>query len=414
MEPADQRPKRLLEQVVWCCRRRHYSRRTAQAYAYWARRFVIHSGMRHPRDLGHRHVVAFLDSLVEQNVAASTHSQALNALVFLYRTVLEIPAAWLDTLARPKRPQRLPVVLQPDEVARILAVMHGTAGLMARLIYGSGLRIRECTELRVKDFQWAQSAVVVRSGKGGKDRLTLLPKRLVPALRAQVAHVAAEHRSRVGTGGGYAPLPDRLVRKFPNSARALAWQFVFPSSTERWNRDTRRWERWHVSPAYLQREFRIAVGRARLDQHATVHTLRHAFATHLLRAGTDIRTLQELLGHAKLDTTMIYTHVADVHESITSPLDRIGVLASPTSPLDEILGPDEPSYEDAAEMMDADGYAHAEADGDGGVDGDGDGGGDVDGDGDGDGASDDDDPDAGAEPADDADVDAPADDRGDR
>lgn len=341
MHVPDPRPARLLDQVVWCCRRRHYSHRTAEAYAYWIRRFILFCDREHPSRLGRTEVVRFLDSLIAQNAAAATHSQALNALVFLYRVVLELPEPWLDGLARPKRPLRLPVVLTPDEVARILGVMHGTPGLMARLIYGAGLRIRECTELRVKDFQWAQCAIVVRSGKGGKDRVTLLPRRLIPALRSQVDRVLAEHRIRAASGGGYVPLPDRLARKYPRAARSGTWQFVFPSSTERWNRDTRRWERWHVSPAYLQREFRVAVARAGVEQHATVHTLRHAFATHLLRAGTDVRTLQELLGHAKLDTTMIYTHVDDVHRSITSPLDRMPPATPPTSPLDDILRADE-------------------------------------------------------------------------
>jgi integron integrase len=310
--------------VVWSCRRRHYSRRTAEAYVYWTRRYVVFNERRHPSTLGRNDVLAFLDSLVAQNVAASTHSQALNAIVFLYRAVLELPFGWLDEIARPKRPQRLPVVLSPDEVEGILERMHGTTGLMARLIYGSGLRIRECCELRVKDFVWAQRSIVVRSGKGGKDRLTLLPKQLEPVLRVQVREVSREHRVRVARGSGYAPMPDRLTKKYPSAARSLPWQFVFPSSTDRWNAELSRWERWHVSPALLQRDFKIAVARAGVQQHATVHTLRHAFATHLLRAGTDVRTLQQLLGHAKLDTTMIYTHVDDVHPEILSPLDRLG------------------------------------------------------------------------------------------
>lgn len=328
--PSDSRPEKLLDQIDWCCRRRRYSRRTAEAYVYWARRFVLFNRRRHPATLGHSDAVAFLDSLIEQNVAASTHSQALNAVVFLYRHVLEMPFGWLDEIARPKRPQRLPVVLSPEEVGRILDAMHGTTGLMARLIYGSGLRIRECCELRVKDLIWSQFAVVVRSGKGGKDRLTLLPKQLEPALRLQVREVSREHRVRVARGSGYVPMPDRLVKKYPNSARGLPWQFVFPSSTDRWNAELKRWERWHISPALLQRDFKVAVGRARVTQHATVHTLRHAFATHLLRTGTDVRTLQQLLGHAKLDTTMIYTHVDDVHPEILSPLDRLAARRTKT------------------------------------------------------------------------------------
>jgi integron integrase len=317
------RPERLLDQVRWCCRRRHYSPRTAEAYAYWCRRFVLFHGRRHPRDLGREHVQAFLDSLVRGEVAASTHSQALNALVFLYRAVLESPLPWLDELARPRRPPRLPVVLEPREVATVLDAMRGVPALMARLIYGSGLRLQECMHLRVKDFQWTRATLVVRSGKGGKDRLTLLPERLVPALRAHVRDVSAEHRRRSRTGGGYAPMPDRLATKYPGAARSLAWQFVFPAALDRWNTELKRWERWHASPSVLQREFRSAVRRSGVQQHATVHTLRHAFATHLLRAGTDVRTLQELLGHSKLDTTMLYVHVANAHRGVTSPLDAL-------------------------------------------------------------------------------------------
>lgn len=320
---TDHRPSRLLDQVEWCCRRRHYSPRTAEAYRYWARRFILFHDRRHPREFGRQEAQEFLDWLVQHEVSASTHSQALNSLVFLYRHVLELPFEWLDELVRPKRPKRMPSVLSPEDVDRVLRCMHGLPALMARLIYGSGLRLRECSELRVKDLVWAQSAILVRAGKGGKDRLTLLPKQLVPALREQVKTVARDHRMRLARGTGYVPMPERLARKYPGAARGLPWQFVFPSATDRWNESTRRWERWHISPALLQGEFRRAVLRAKLDQHATVHTLRHAFATHLLRAGTDVRTLQKLLGHAKLDTTMIYTHVEDVHATVRSPLDLL-------------------------------------------------------------------------------------------
>lgn len=325
-ESVPSRPTRLLDRVEWCCRRRHYSRRTALAYCYWTRRFVLFHRKRHPEMLGEAEVRAFLDSLVQANVAASTHSQALNALVFLYRDVLATPFPWLDQLERPKRPQRLPTVLAPSDVARVLAAMHGLPALQARLIYGTGLRLAECMQLRVKDLAWEQSAIVVRGGKGAKDRLTLLPSLLVPALQDQVRRVAREHRERLHVGAGHAPLPDRLGHKYPGAARSLAWQYLFPAAHDRWNAEHRRWERWHASPATLQREFRLAVVRAGLDQHATVHGLRHAFATHLLRAGTDVRTLQQLLGHAKLDATMLYTHVVDVHRGVASPLDVLATL----------------------------------------------------------------------------------------
>jgi integron integrase len=324
------RPRRLLDEVVWCCRRRHYSERTAKAYAYWCRRFILFHGKRHPKTLGQPDVRLFLDSLVADNLAALTHSQALNALVFLYREVLNLPFAWLDELERPRRPKRLPTVLSPAEVGRVLAAMHGVTALMAQLIYGSGLRLTECIELRVKDLQWDQGAILVRSGKGGKDRLTVLPVEVVPALRDQVRAVAADHKTRMLRGSGYAALPDRLARKYPGAARSLGWQFVFLAASDRWSAELSRWERGHASASLLQREFRYAVRRSGVEQHATVHTLRHAFATHLLQAGTDIRTLQELLGHAKLDTTMIYTHVGAVHQAVTSPLAR---LSTPEPPL---------------------------------------------------------------------------------
>lgn len=243
--------------------------------------------------------------------------------IFLYREVLGLPFGWLDELDRPKRPKRLPVVLSQAEVAQVLNAMHGTTGLMARLIYGSGMRLHECIELRLKDLQWAQNAILVRSGKGGKDRMTLLPRQLVPALRAQIQTISREHKARILRGSGFAPMPDRLAHKYQGAARSLAWQFVFPSSVDRWSAELSRWERWHCSPTLLQRDFRFAVRRSGIQQHASVHTLRHAFATHLLRAGTDIRTLQELLGHSKLDTTMIYTHVGAVHQEVSSPLDLL-------------------------------------------------------------------------------------------
>jgi integron integrase len=325
----DERPNRLLAQVEWCCRRRNYSRRTAEAYAHWTRRFVLHAGRRHPEMLGRQEVQAFLDALVASGVAASTHAQALNALVFLYREVLDLPFGWLDDLARPKRPKRLPVVLSREEVEAVLSSMRGLPGLMARLVYGSGIRLGECCELRVKDIAWARSALIVRGGKGQKDRLTVLPASLAPELRAQVRIVAAAHAARrMMTDAGFAPLPDRLARKYPGAARSLAWQFVFPAASDTWNAGFARWERWHCSPSLLQREFAVAVRRSGIAQPATVHTLRNAFATHLLQAGTDVRTLQQLLGHAKLDTTMIYVHVDEVSRGVRSPLDALAPAAA--------------------------------------------------------------------------------------
>jgi integron integrase len=352
MEYDSQRPRRLLDEVIWCCRRRHYSDRTGEAYAYWCRRYIVFHGKKHPKTLGQADVRRFLDSLVGDNVAALTHSQALNALVFLYREVLNLSFEWLDELERPRRPKRLPTVLSPAEVGQVLSAMHGVTALMAQLIYGSGLRLTECIELRVKDLQWEQGAIHVRSGKGGEDRLTVLPAEVVPTLRDQVRAVAADHRTRMLRGSGFAPMPDRMARKYPGASRSLPWQFVFPAASDRWNAELSRWERGHASVSLLQREFRFAVRRSGVQQHATVHTLRHAFATHLLQAGTDVRTLQELLGHAKLDTTMIYTHVGAVHAAVTSPLAR---LAAPARALLAVPGralPEPPETPDAPRSRD--------------------------------------------------------------
>jgi integron integrase len=277
-------PLRLLDQVTLCCRRRHYSKRTAQAYSYWTRRYVLFHAKRHPLELGESDVRAFLDALVKSNVAATTHSQALCALVFLYREVLGLSLDWLDALARPKRGKSLPVVLGVADVERVLGAMQGTTGLMARLIYGSGLRLQECVHLRLKDLIWDRAAILVRAGKGNKDRLTVLPRRLEPSLRDQVRLVNAQHRARLPLDGGWAPMPDRLTYKYPGAAKSQAWQFLFPSAINRWNTELARWVRWHCSPSPLQRDFRQAVARAEIGQHATVHTLRHSSGSRIIPA----------------------------------------------------------------------------------------------------------------------------------
>ena len=318
-----ERPVKLLDQVRWVCRRRHYSDCTIEAYTYWARRFILFSSKRHPATLGRADVERFLNSLASRDLSASSQSQALSSLVFLYRDVLELPLEWLERIDRPKRAQRLPAVLSVDQVARILREMRGTEQLMARLIYGTGLRIHECVSLRIKDLLWAQQTIHVQAGKGAKDRMTMLPKQLIPALRAQAVSVAAQHNDRRLRGQGYAPMPDALARKYPTASQSLPWQFLFPSTVERFEAATKRWVRWFASPTGLQRAFRQAARKVDGLPHATVHTLRHAFATHLLQTGTDIRSIQELLGHSSLETTMIYTHVSPVHVGVRSPLDLL-------------------------------------------------------------------------------------------
>jgi integron integrase len=320
---ATDRPPRLLDQVEWMCRRRNYSDRTAEAYRYWIRRYILFHNKRHPVDLARPEVEAFLNALTANRLSASSQSQALAALLFLYRDVLERPFDWLERLDRPHRPHRLPSVLTIEQVGRVLAAMDGMEQLMARLIYGTGMRISECLSLRIKDLLWADRTIHIHAGKGAKDRITVLPEPLTPALRGQALNVAQLHRDRRSRGQGFAPLPDALDRKLPSAAQSVGWQFLFPSSTERYDREQRRWVRWHASPTGLQRAFRHAVNRVGGLPHATVHTLRHAFATHLLRSGTDIRTIQELLGHSNLETTMIYTHVGPVNRDVRSPLELL-------------------------------------------------------------------------------------------
>lgn len=305
------------------CRRRHYSERTAEAYRYWIRRFILFHGKRHPLQMGRIEIESFLNSLAARHLSASSQSQALNGIVFLYQQVLEQPFDWLERLDRPKRAQRLPSVPTVDQIRQVLGRMHGTELLMAQLIYGSGMRIGECLALRIKDINGAEGTIHVHGGKGAKDRLTLLPKQLVPQLRQHAIRVAQRHHQEVLSGRGFAPLPDALATKFPRAAQSLGWQYVFPATFNRWSVPRHRWERGHASPNLLQRAFRSAVNATEGLPHTTVHTLRHAFATHLLQAGTDIRTIQTLLGHSNLETTMIYTHVGTVHRGIRSPLDLL-------------------------------------------------------------------------------------------
>ena len=313
-----------MDQVHAVCRRRHLSPRTEEAYRFWIRQFIFFHGKRHPRALREIEVTQFLNHLaVERKVAASTQTQALNAIVFLYRDVLAAPLAEMNGLNRVQQRQRIPVVLTPGEVAQVLSQMTGTTALMARLMFGSGLRVEECCTLRVKDIDFGAAILSVRDGKGGKDRTTVLPMRLRDDLQAHLLKVAQLHAEDRNRGAGLAPLPGALERKYPKASGSLAWQYVFPSSVCRPWGQSGRLVRWHVSPGTIQRAFRQAVQRAGIVKHATVHTLRHSFATQLLASGTDIRTIQLLLGHRSLQTTMIYTHVLKVTKRVTSPLDAL-------------------------------------------------------------------------------------------
>jgi integron integrase len=317
------KPPKLLDQVRDRLRVKHYSIRTKTQYVQWIKRFVLFHGKRHPRELGGPEVEAFLTHLaVEGNVAASTQNQALAALLFLYREVLEMELPWLDKVTRAKRPRHLPVVLNRQEVRRLLDEMSGVHGLMARLLYGTGMRLMECVRLRVKDVDFDRLEIIVRDGKGAKDRVTMLPESIVGDLQAHLERrrVLFNQDKKLGKASVY--LPDALARKYPNAPTEWGWQYVFPSGS--FSIDPRSGEerRHHLDEKLLQRAMKRAIQAAGIVKPATPHTLRHSFATHLLERGQDIRTIQELLGHKDVATTMIYTHVLNKGgRGVVSPLD---------------------------------------------------------------------------------------------
>lgn len=314
---------RLLDQVRSAIRRRHYSYRTEQTYIHWIKRFIYFHGVRHPREMGEPEVTAFLNSLVAgRGLAAATQNQALSSILFLYREVLGKPLAWLDGLVRAKRPARVPSVLTIGEVQRLLAALDGMKWLMASLLYGAGLRLRECLKLRVKDVDFDYRQIVVRDGKGGKDRVTMLPATVIEPLKAHLVRVKVLHERDLAAGFGDVELPDGLERKYPRAAYDWAWKFVFPAYRYSTCRRTGAIRRHHVFEDVLIRAVKQAARAAGINKHVSCHTLRHSFATHLLEGGYDIRTVQELLGHKDVSTTMIYTHVLNKGgKGVTSPLD---------------------------------------------------------------------------------------------
>lgn len=321
-EPASRAP-RLLDTVRARARRLGLSRRTEEAYVGWIRRFILANGKRHPREMGAREVEAYLTMLAAKcNVAASTQNQALSALLFLYREVLDVELPWMENIQRAKRPKRLPTVLSREEVHRLLNSIDGTSGLVANLLYGSGLRLLEALRLRIHDVDFARRELMVRHGKGGKDRRTMLPAALIAPLLAQVEEARRVHARDLAAGFGEVWLPDALARKFPRAGREPGWQYVF--SAQRRSVDPRDGavRRHHLDESAVQRAVKRAVAMAGLSKRATCHTLRHSFATHLIEGGYDIRTVQELLGHSDVSTTQIYVHVLNRGASgVRSPLD---------------------------------------------------------------------------------------------
>jgi integron integrase len=327
--------KKLLDQVRDTLRTKHYSNRTEDTYVEWIRRFILFHGKRHPKDMGAPEIETFITQLaVERRVAVSTQNQALSAILFLYRQVLKKEIETPPALARPGRPKRLPTVLTPAEAARVIAQMKGVTKIMAKLLYGSGLRLMECVRLRVKDIDFDHRQVIVRDGKGENDRSTVLPESLIAELKVHLQDVKALHEKDLREGYGETHLPYALAVKFPNAPREWAWQYVFPASQRSTDPHTLpspggkagggevKVRRHHLDESVLQRAVREAAQQAKIDKPVSPHTFRHSFATHLLQNGYDIRTVQELLGHKDVKTTMIYTHVLQKGGlAVKSPLD---------------------------------------------------------------------------------------------
>ena len=319
-------PPKLLTRLREALRVRHYSIRTEQAYVDWTRRFIHFHGVRHPASLGAADVQAFLTHLaVDRAVASSTQNQAKSALLFLYREVLDVQLPWLDDIVGAKLARRLPVVLTPAEVRGLLSHLSGgTMGLLGSLLYGTGMRLLEALRLRVKDIEFERREILVRDGKGAKDRVTVLPENLVLPLQAHLTHVRSLHVRDLEAGRGDVRLPDALEVKYPNAARQWGWQWVFPSTVRSVDPRSGAEQRHHLNETSVQKAVSLAARRAGIVKPCSPHVLRHSFATHLLQAGYDIRTVQELLGHADVKTTMIYTHVLNRGgRGVRSPLDAM-------------------------------------------------------------------------------------------
>jgi integron integrase len=318
------KPK-LLDQVRQAIRTRHYSYMTEKAYVGWIKRFIFFHHKRHPVEMGEAEIAQFLSSLAsDAHVSASTQNQALNALLFLYREILKKDIGYVNGVVRAKRPHRLPVVLTRQEVRSILGSLDGSDWIMAMLLYGAGLRLMECLRLRVKDIDFTSNQIVVRAGKGDKDRHTMLPAAVKEALAKHLDLVKRQHQRDLERGLGRVALPDALERKYPNASKEWGWQWVFPATSHYTDRVTGEIRRHHLHESVLQKAVKEAVQKAGVPRPASPHTFRHSFATHLLEDGYDIRTVQELLGHKDVTTTMIYTHVLNRGgKGVFSPADRL-------------------------------------------------------------------------------------------
>jgi len=331
------KPRRLLDQVRDALVVRHYSHRTVEAYVAWVKRYVVYHGRVHPVELGAEHVASFLSMLASrERVSASTQNQALAALLFLYAQVLRKELPRIPDIVQARRPARLPVVMTRQEVALLLSHLDGVPKVMASLLYGAGLRLSECVELRVKDVDLGAGQLIVRRGKGKKDRAALLPRALIDPLTVQLEKVSRQHAKDFALGAGFVMLPDAVSAKYPNASRAWPWQWVFPASRTHVDPVSGEKRRHHVHETVLQRAIHTAVKASGIPKQVSCHTLRHSFATHLLERGYDIRTIQKLLGHSDVRTTMVYTHVVNRGPfGVKSPLDESEFA------LDAVVGPTE-------------------------------------------------------------------------
>ena len=324
-QPPSGGAPRLLDRVRREIRVRHYSIRTEASYVDWIKRFIIFHDRRHPSELGASEVMAFLTHLaVERSVAPSTQAQAKSAILFLYRVVLNVALPWLDEVVAASGPRRLPVVLTVSEVRCVLGQMNGSVGLVCALLYGTGMRLIEGLRLRVKDVEFSRREILVRNGKGGKDRVTVLPENLILPLQEQIGRARAVHQRDLAQGFGAVWLPGALDAKYPGAPRQWGWQWIFPSTQRSADPRTGKMHRHHLNEASIQKAMALAARRAGILKPCSPHVLRHSFATHLLQSGYDIRTVQELLGHSDVSTTMIYTHVLNRGgRGVRSPLDQI-------------------------------------------------------------------------------------------
>ncbi len=320
----DPKPKKLLDRVRDVLRAKHYSYRTEQSYVDWIKRFIIFHGRRHPQELGTEEVETYIAYLANQRkVSASTQNQALSAISFMYKYVLKTEMALPFASIRANRPKRLPTVLSHQEALAVISRMSGVPQVVAKLLYGSGLRITECLRLRVKDLDFANSQIFVRDGKGENDRVTILPEALIPVLKKQLEAVQVLHQTDLREGFGEVSLPYALAKKYPNAPKEFGWQFIFPASNRSIDPYSRRTRRHHLDVSVIQKAVRNAARLAKIPKPVSPHTFRHSFATHLLENGYDIRTVQELLGHKDVKTTMIYTHVLQRGAAaVRSPLDE--------------------------------------------------------------------------------------------